>query len=96
MALGDVISFIGSVTAAGSVVAQPPAGTEWVIHNIWHADDLFPRFVSSGGFFFIASIAPFLGANVETNLQFHLTNSVYLAFGANSAQQFGYDGIVTK
>lgn len=95
MALGDALSFIGSITAAGSVVVQPPAGAEWVIHNIWHGDDLYPRWTSSGGFF-VCSVRPFLGADFETNHQIHLTNSVFLAFGSNSGQTFGYDGMATK
>lgn len=96
MAVGDTYSFISSITAAGSVLIQPSAGTEIVVHNVWHGDDLYPRFVSSGTFFSVSSLPAFLGANVETNLQFHLTNSVFLAFGSNSAQTFGLDGIYTK
>ena len=93
MAAGDVISSINSLTNASSLVIQPAAGVEWVIHNIHHAKECALTLTNGT---LVGTMALFNGYNIETNLQLHLTNSVYLSLSTNSAQIVGYDGVVTK
>lgn len=93
MAQGDALTNITSVTNASSFVIQAIAGQEWVIHNIHHTKDCALLWTNGT---LIGTTSILAGYNIETNLQFHVTNSVYIALHSNSAQIVGYDGMVTK
>ena len=93
MAAGDAITNITSVTNASSFVIQATSGQEWVIHNIHHAKDCALLWTNGT---LIGTMSILFGSNIETNLQLHITNSVYIALHSNSAHIVGYDGVVTK
>lgn len=93
MALGDTISAITSLTDAASYYIQPNSGAEWVLHNIYHGGDIDIRW---SNITLTASLLSVAGPNMETNLQAHLTNSIFIVLGCNSAQIVGYDGIAIK
>lgn len=98
MAVGDTKSAVVSLTNAASYFIQPPAGEEWILHNIWHSRPLYPSLATSGGggLFIVSSVSVMDGGNWETRLVAHLTNSVFLILNTNSAQVIGYDGIQSK
>ena len=94
MAVGDVVSAVVSLTNAASYYIQPTSGNEWVIHNIYHPRNIDLRWFNNG--VLVGSVGILTGPNIQTNLQFHLTNSIFVVIGCNSAQVIGYDGVVTK
>ena len=93
MAAGDALTNITSVTNASSFVIQATAGQEWVIHNIYHSRECALLWTNGT---LTGTMSILSGYNVETNLQFHVTNSVFIALHINSACVVGYDGMVTK
>lgn len=96
MAVGNVVSNITSVTNASSMFIQPSSGQEWVIHNIYHTKDIGLVWTTSNAAGpFVSTVNVFSGNNVEMRLQFHVTNSIFLALACLSAQIVGYDGVRT-
>jgi hypothetical protein len=95
MAVGDVKSAIVSVAAGGYLDIQPPAGEEWVIHNIYHASDIqLELYDGTNSLIFDTDY----GAGVYAKYAFHVTNSIRIRVKntAASAQLIGYDGVQTK
>lgn len=97
MAVGDTISQVRSLTNASSYIVQPPAGSEWIVHNIWHDRPLYATLAASiSGLFFCGSIQMTPSAGADTFPAIHLTNSIFLVLNTNSAQVIAWDGIVSK
>jgi hypothetical protein len=75
---------------------RPPAGEEWVIHNITHnaAAELF----MTDGTNHIGPIDSDTGTGGWLNFNFHVTNSVWYRVRnvSGSVQLIGYDGICTR
>ncbi|MEM1540612.1 MAG: hypothetical protein QXJ07_04435 [Candidatus Bathyarchaeia archaeon] len=95
MAVGDVKSGIVSVAAGDYLDIRPPAGEEWVIHNIYHEGDVQLEFYD-GTYSLVFESAS--GAGVYSKYAFHVTNSVRIRVKnlASTAKLIGYDGIQTK
>jgi hypothetical protein len=93
MAIGDTLTNITSVTNASSFLIQATSGQEWVIHNIYHTKECALLWTNGT---LIGTMSVLAGYNIETNLQIHVTNSVYVALHSNSGHIVGYDGMVTK
>lgn len=95
MAVGDVKSEISSVNAGAYLNVQPPAGEEWVIHNIYHESDVELHFYDGTNSLVFDSDA---GAGVYAKYAFHVTNSRYIRVKntAASAKLIGYCGVQTK
>lgn len=99
MAVGDVVSALTSVGAAGTLDIQPGAGVEWVIHNLYidstavSIDILFFDGVNS-----LKWQAGQSGPVLLSNMQHHVTNARWLRLVNNdgSARLLGYDGVQTK
>ncbi|MGQ9530158.1 MAG: hypothetical protein ACUVQW_00705 [Candidatus Bathycorpusculaceae bacterium] len=95
MAVGDVVSAIASVAAGAYLDIQPSAGTEWVIHNIYHEHDVQLEFYNG------TNALPFdteAGAGVYAKYAFHVTNSIRIRVKNTntSARLIGFDGVQTK
>ncbi len=96
MAQGDVVQEISSI-AAGSYLDLQPSGTiEWVIHNIYHENDITVEYYDgSNSLVFQTEV----GAGVIGFCNFHCTNGHRIRVKnahASAAKLIGYDGIVTK
>jgi hypothetical protein len=95
MAVGDVVSGISSVAAGSFLDIRPPAGTEWVIHNIYHESDIqLELYDGTNSLVFDTDT----GAGVYAKYAFHVTNSIRIRVKntAASAKLIGYDGVQTK
>lgn len=94
MAVGDVVSSMSVVSSGGFMSIIPGSGQHWVIHNLYHGNDVCLQLYNGTNPMSFTSIA---GANVETNLQFHCTEAIYLRVQsvADSAWM-GFDGVQTK
>ena len=95
MPAGDVTSNITSVAAGGYLDIQPPAGTEWVIHNIYHDGDIQLEFYDgTNSLIFDTDTGP----GVYAYFAFHCTNTrrIRVKNTATTAKLIGYDGVVTK
>jgi hypothetical protein len=95
VAVGDVKSALTSVAAGAYLDIQPPAGEEWVIHNIYHASDIQLEFYDGTNSLIFDTDA---GAGVYAKYAFHVTNSIRIRVKNTSAsdQLIGYDGVQTK
>ena len=96
MARGDVVSEITSIAAAAYMTIQPGVGIEWVIHNIYHADDITVEFYDGANSLVFATEQ---GAGCMAYFAFHLNNTHYLRVKnahISDAKLIGYDGVVTS
>lgn len=95
MAKGDVVSALQSVATGATLDIQPGAGVEWVIHDIYHEAVVDLQWYDGTN---VLTFAAGLDGGVETNLQFHMTNSRRVRVKNNdaAAKLIGYDGIQTK
>ena len=95
MAVGDVVSNIVLVPAGGYLDIQPPANSEWVIHNIYHESDIQIEFYDGTNSLVFDTAT---GAGVYVFLAFHCTNGKRIRVKnlAATAKLIGYDGVVTK
>ena len=75
---------------------KPSAGTELIIHNVYHADSVGLRLVDGSGN--ESNFYEEAGKGLMTNMYFHLTNTQYLRIYniASGAQNIAVDGIVSK
>lgn len=96
MAVGDTKSLIVSVAAVGTYDIKPPAGEEWVIHNIlynggpiefWKTDGANPLKFDTDN-----------SAGGRLGMAFHATNDAWYQLKNTSAGAVivSYDGIQTK
>lgn len=95
MAAGDVKSALQSVNDAAYLDIQPGSGIEWVIHNIYHEDDISVEFYDgTNGIVFDTAT----GAGVYAFYAFHVINSRWIRVKntAGSAKYIGYDGVQTS
>jgi hypothetical protein len=95
MAVGDVKSGISSIASGAYLDIRPPAGEEWVIHNIYHASDIqLELYDGTNSLVFDTDT----GAGVYAKYAFHVTNSIRIRVKntSASAQLIGYDGVQTK
>jgi hypothetical protein len=94
--VGDVYTAMANVNAANYLEVAPIAGREYVIHNIFHENDIELKLVDGGG----NELAFFeeAGKNFLTNMYIHLASTQYLRIynRAVSSQRIGADGIITK
>jgi len=95
MAVGDVKSGISSISAGEYLDIRPPSGEEWVIHNIYHQDDVEVYFTDGTNSIKIITrkdngVIPFTC--------FHVTNSYWIKVknSTSSSALIGYDGVQTK
>ncbi|MGH9201045.1 MAG: hypothetical protein ACRD2A_07400 [Vicinamibacterales bacterium] len=95
MARGDVKSAIASIAAAGFQDINPPAGEEWVIHNIYHEAAVTLDFFDGVNSIPFDSVT---GKGIYAKYQFHVKNGVRLRVKNDdaAAKLIGYDGIQTK
>ena len=95
-AAGDVfIAYSAAVADDGTLDAQPAAGGEAVIHNIW-AGGVAEVYYHSG-----ANTVKIMDLEAAGTLQWlalHVTNSIYITIKNinGDAQDVGYDGMYTK
>jgi len=93
--VGAVVHDLQSILNGNYLEAKPGVGTEWVIHNIYHANTITLKIVDSGGnecsFFDEAD------KGLLTHCYIHLTSTHYLRIYNTSGgtQYLSYDGIVT-
>ena len=93
---GEVFSAYSNDLADNGVLdAQPAAGGEAVIHNIYHGGDVEFYLNDDTNTVLIDSAT---GAGVISWLSYHVTNSIYITIKNvnGDAQDFGYDGMYTK
>lgn len=95
MAVGDVKSGISQVNAAEYLTIQPGAGEEWVIHNLYYADQVEMYFTDGANDILFDSDS---SAGARLGACFHVNNGRYLKVKntSSSAKVIGYDGIQTK
>jgi hypothetical protein len=96
LSVGDVKSGLVSVAADGYLDIRPPAGEEWVIHNIYHAYDVGLAFTDGTN---VLTFDTDAGAGVYAKYAFHVTNSLWIRVTNKdtvNARLIGYDGIQTK
>ncbi|HUL29234.1 MAG TPA: hypothetical protein VLZ03_02175 [Thermodesulfobacteriota bacterium] len=95
MAVGDVVSDLQSIATGAYLDIRPGSGSEWVIHNIYHADAAHLEFYDgSNSLIFDADSGPGFWAWYE----FHCNNTRRIRVKNNAAgdQLIGYDGVQTK
>ena len=93
---GDVfIEYSNDLANGGTLDAQPAAGGEAVIHNIYHESDI-ELYLNDGTNSFKFDSAT--GYGVIQWLAFHPTNSIYITIKnvSGGAADIGYDGMYTK
>jgi hypothetical protein len=95
MAVGDVVADTASVADTAYMDIQPASGAEWVIHNLYWADDSeLYKYDGTNAIAFQANT----GAGALLNAQIHVNNTDYLRIKnvSGGAAICGYDGIITK
>jgi hypothetical protein len=95
MAVGNVASNLSSILASAYLDIQPDSGVEWVIHNIYHEDNVQLEFYDgSNSLVFDVDY----GMGIWAWYEFHCTNTrrIRVKNLASSAKLIGYDGVVTK
>lgn len=96
MAIGDaVVAYSNDLANNGYMALQPGADVEWVIHNIYCADDAEIYWYDGTNEMLVMSVT---GAAWISGVFSHCTNAKYIRVKnkSGSAADFGYDGIVTK
>jgi hypothetical protein len=96
VAVGDVFSGgPTAVAAAGFLDVQAGAGTEAVVHNIYHENDVELYLYDGTNSLLFDSDT---GAGVYAKYAFHVTNTRYVRVKNTAAATayIGYDGIYTK
>ena len=95
MAAMDVKSDLQVIANTGILTIQPPAGEEWIIHNIYYTQAVSFRLAKSGTFLSFDSDN---GAGARYGVNIHLTNTQYLqvlnTYTGNNI--IAYDGVQTK
>jgi hypothetical protein len=95
MAAGDVVADTASVANGNYMDIQPGAGAEWVIHNLYWADDTeLYKYDGSNTIKFASNT----GEGALINVFIHVTNGDYLRIKNTSGDSAicGYDGVITK
>ena len=95
MAVGDVVSDLQTITSGNYLDIRPGAGSEWVIHNIYHADAAHLEvYDGSNSLIFDADSGPGFWAWYE----FHCNNTrrIRVKNTASGDQLIAYDGAQTK
>lgn len=95
MAAGDVKSDLQNVSTGTFLAIQPPAGEEWVIHNVHHEGEAELYFYDG-----TRTVRAFSDAEqgVWPSLFLHCTNTRYYRIKNTNAstKALGYDGIQSK
>ena len=95
MAVGDMVGALSSI-ASGSTLDVQPAGTEeWIIHNIYHEDDIELQFYDGAN---VITFDSELGSGTYSRFSFHCKNALRLRVknNASSNKLIGYDGVISK
>jgi len=95
MALGDVKSALSVAVASGGFLdIQPPSTEEWVIHNVYHENDVALQWYDGTN---VIEFDLSFGAGVYAKFNFHVLNArrIRIRNAAGVAQDLGYDGILT-
>lgn len=95
MAVGDVVSSLTSTANNGTLTAQPSAGVEWVIHNVYYGGAM-ELYVTNGTDSIKVDSDTAIGGRL--GVVFHVNNTRYLQVKnvSGSTTVLGYDGIQTK
>ena len=94
-ALRDVVSFVDVIAAGEYLEVLPTDTAEWVIHNIWHEDDITLRFYKDDTDYVDVS---FTGAGLLAYYSIHVTATISLRIidASGAGQRMGCDGVITK
>jgi len=95
MAVGAAVQGLVSKAQNEFLDMQPGAGIEWIIHNIYHENNIELYIYDGTNQIKIDSDS---GYGAMYGLCIHCTNTKYLRIKSTyaSAQLIGYDGIITK
>jgi hypothetical protein len=95
MGVGDVYSGFTTITSGSSYDIRPSLGTEVVIHNIYHDNNIALQW-TDGTTAFTFDYAQ--GSGVYAKFAFHVTYNYFVRvlnqYAGNT--NIGWDGIVTK
>lgn len=96
-AIGDAVASCSSVAAGAVLDAQPGAGVEWVLHNVWFEYNIeIQRYDGTN----TVATAQLIGPDFQWfQPAAHLTNANRLRFKnlhATDAKLICYDGVQTK
>jgi hypothetical protein len=96
MAVGDVKSGLQSIAAGAVLDIQPPAGEEWVVHNVYREESIDLQFFDGTNTLTFA--AAMIGTGLIANLQCHVTNTRRLRVknNAGTAKLVGFCGVQTR
>lgn len=94
MAVGDVISDIQSIAASAYLDIQPGAGVEYVIHNIYHEDQVEVYFYDGTNNLLFDSDS----GKGDFQGIYHCENvdRIRVKNTAGTSKLIGYDGVQTK
>lgn len=96
MAIGDVVTGLQSVANNGVLDIRPPAGQEWVVHNIYYNNGTIEFYKTDDTNLLKFDSDTSQGARL--GVVFHVTNAQWIQVKntAGSTTIIGYDGIQTK
>jgi len=92
--VGEVIQGFASVGAGSYIDIQPAAAIEWVVHNIYHPNNVEVMIVNGGN---ECAFMEEAGKNFLTNIYLHVTNAQFVRVYNRSggAIYIAYDGVLT-
>jgi len=95
VAVGDVKNALVSVNPGAYLDIRPPAGEEWVIHNITYGGAVELYFTDGTNYIKVDSST---GPGGWLGFAFHVTNTLWYAVKNvdTAAILIGYDGVCTK
>lgn len=97
MARGDAIVSGATLSGAQAWTLQPSGTEEWIIHNVYHGNDVDVRISSATGYVIAGSNS---GEGSLAKYQWHITNSQYMVIknttSAAVADEYMIDGIVSQ
>lgn len=96
MAQGDVKKGLSSITTNAVLNIQPPAGEEWVIHNVYYNQGTVEFNITDGTNVLKFDTDTTPGGRFSA--VFHVTNTQWLQIKntATTSTLIGYDGVQTK
>ena len=95
MAIGSAVQGLSVIAAGGSLIIQPPAPDEWIIHNIYF-ENLVELYITNGANSFLVDAGSGRGRFSYEVL--HATNSIYFTVKniATASKLIAYDGVRSK
>jgi len=93
--VGEAVGILSATAASGTLDIKPPAGEEWIVHNVYH-DGPATLYKTDGTN--TVTIDTDTSGGVWSGFFFHVTNSHYLQVknDDSSSKVLGYDGIRSK